>query len=99
MAAHGGVGDRKLALERLETESKMDLSTELRTARVAYFEALDTGQDVRVRLRSLPLIHAPRSQRRIGESGKSVACLLNHTASESEQPNAAYESEQPNFCS
>ena len=41
------MGDRRLALERLETEAKMDLSTELLTARAAYFEALDTGEDVR----------------------------------------------------
>jgi hypothetical protein len=40
-------GDRKLALERLETEAKMDMSTELLTARAAYFEALDTGDEVR----------------------------------------------------
>mmetsp|Transcript_50419 Transcript_50419/g.74028 ORF Transcript_50419/g.74028 Transcript_50419/m.74028 type:complete len:157 (+) Transcript_50419:3-473(+) len=40
------MGDRRLALERLETEAKMDLSTELLTARAAYFEALDTGEDV-----------------------------------------------------
>ena len=39
-------GDRKLALERLQTESKMDVSAELLTARAAYFEALDTGEDV-----------------------------------------------------
>lgn len=42
-----GVGDRRLALERLETEEQMDLSTEILNARAAYFEALDTGEDVR----------------------------------------------------
>ena len=42
-----GGGDRRLALERLETEEQMDLSTEILNARAAYFEALDTGEDVR----------------------------------------------------
>jgi len=44
-------GDRKLAQERLEMESQMDLSTELVTARAAFFEALDSGENVRVYLR------------------------------------------------
>jgi hypothetical protein len=43
-------GDRKLAQERLEMESQMDLSTELVTARAAFFEALDSGENVRVYL-------------------------------------------------
>jgi hypothetical protein len=30
-----------------QTEAKMDLSGELSTSRAAYFEALDTGEDVR----------------------------------------------------
>ena len=43
----GLVGDRKRAKERLEAEGKMDMSAEILTARAAYFEALDTGEDVR----------------------------------------------------
>ena len=40
-------GNRRLAQERLETEEKMDMSIEIVNARAAYFEALDTGEDVR----------------------------------------------------
>ena len=39
-------GDRKLAQERLEMEAQMDLSNELVTARAAFFEALDSGENV-----------------------------------------------------
>ena len=46
-------GDRKLAEERLEMESQMDLSTELVTARAAFFEALDSGENVSLSLSSL----------------------------------------------
>ena len=45
----GLVGDRRLVLKRLETEAMMDLSTELLNSRAAYFEALDSGEDVRHR--------------------------------------------------
>ena len=45
----GLVGDRRLVLKRLETEAMMDLSTEFLNSRAVYFEALNSGDDVRHR--------------------------------------------------
>ena len=40
------MGDSKSAQERLDAENAMDLSSELKGARAAYFDALDTGEEV-----------------------------------------------------
>jgi hypothetical protein len=66
-----------------QTESKMDLSKELLTSRAAYFEALDTGEDVWLPLRHSEATHAPDCSFPSKEAGDGALVSTGKHGSES----------------